>query len=144
MSTVKMVAKCGKCGGEFVDGTVFCEHCGERIMVGVPDGFEDGRPFFAYQWMGEVSTHSETSFALRYVLYPTLMFAISAVFAAAVMGTFGILLVVLCFVLYCLVTYALLLWYRRRGAPLGFAERSPYPSSEESAEIEADWRKKRE
>ncbi|MEW5748600.1 MAG: hypothetical protein AB1793_07465 [Candidatus Thermoplasmatota archaeon] len=127
MSTVKMVAKCGKCGGEFVDGTVFCEHCGERIMVGVPDGFEDGRPFYAYQWMGETHLLSSFGWALRWFVVQ-LFVVLAVVVMAADAGEDGLPLLLAAALLgsaYFLAWFVLIRRYRSRGSPTDFGGGGP-------------------
>jgi hypothetical protein len=125
--TVGMVAKCGKCGGEFEDGTVFCEHCGERIMVGTPDGFRDDKPFYAYQWMGSTRLLSFGGWSIRW-LFPQAFVVVSAVLLAASVGEEGVpvlLASLLLGSLYFLAWAALVRSYRAKGSPTDFGGGGP-------------------
>ena len=124
-----MVSTCGKCGGEFPDGVVFCEYCGARIMVSASGDFEleDDRPFYAYQWMGE--THLLTFFAwgVRYLVVQ-LFVLMSIVIIAAAAGREGLPVLLSALVIgsaYFLLWWVLIYSYRMRGSPTDFGGGGP-------------------
>jgi len=124
---VGMVAKCGKCGGEFADGTVFCEYCGERIMVGVPENFEDGKPFYAYQWMGGTHLLNFFAWAWRWLVFQ-LFTVLAIIVVAASVGREGLpllLVTVLIGSVYFLLWYVLIRNYRAKGSPTHFGGGGP-------------------
>jgi len=138
-----MVSKCGRCGAEARDGAVFCESCGERFVVGVPDGYHDDAPFFAYQFMGRTSLLTAGGWTIRYVIPQLFAVVVFALFAASI-GWAGmpILVLIMEFVLvYGFVWLILLLRYRAKGRPMDFGGSGPpvNPPAAASTSIESDF-----
>lgn len=138
-----MALKCGRCGSESVDGTVFCDVCGARIVVGVPDGYSEDAPFYAYQFMGQTRLFSFAGWAIRWFA-PQLLVLLGIAVVAASAGREGIPMLVLALSLgaaYFLVWALLIRSYRCKGRPTDFGGAGPptSPSADAASAIESDF-----
>lgn len=136
-----MVAKCSRCGAESPDGSVFCDVCGDRIVVGLPDGHVDDSPFYAYQWMGATHILTFSGWAIRW-LAPQMFIVCCLAIGALALGGFWLFILVVQFAFLYLLVWALLVrFYRLKGRPTDFggAGRSPHPSASSSEAMESDF-----
>lgn len=139
-----MVARCERCNAEFADGTVFCDHCGRRIVVGMPDMQVETEPYFAYQCFGETHLYTAAGWTIRFVLPQALIMSVFLVLMASLgpSWSWGVYLGVAAVLAYALLWSLLIRLYRKKGAPLDFGGSvvPGLPSASQSSHLEHDHR----
>ena len=112
--------KCERCGLVNPEGSVFCDGCGERIVVGVGD-LNDGRPEPYIVWRGLPFAFLETRTLTRFQFFVRLVFSLVIVSASLpffwMMGLAGLWLIV--------ILVAVLFWYFAWSAGRSAAQQRP-------------------
>ena len=98
--------KCQRCGFFNPDGSVFCDGCGERIVVGVGDLNDNAsEPYLV--WRGLPFAFLETRTLTRYQFFVRLIYSVVMVFASLpffwIVGLAGLWIII--------VVAAVLIWY---------------------------------
>jgi hypothetical protein len=102
----EMAMKCQRCGFVNPDGSVFCDRCGERIVIGVGD-LNDNPPEPYIVWRGLPFAFLETRTLTRFQFFVRLIFSLVIIFASLpifwMIGLAGLWIVV--------TVAAILMWY---------------------------------
>jgi len=148
---------CGKCEAENPDGAVFCNACGERMVVSYSeDSFGDSsvveqRPYYEAQFFGETSSFTRDGFMLRVV--PVVLFVTAFGLLLLIGGASGALLpaatywglyTLICVGIGVIINLLLVMHYEKTGRPVNFGggDVPRLPSASQTMEIEDDTRER--